>query len=150
MLSSKFSSKTYAQTRHSSNHLLKSLLKLWTTCSSVRTNSQCWKMMYGQPPSKFWSSDSRPEMTWKEVPNLRTNRGRSTTDKASKATRSCHHLHPLLCHMRSFFQWSASCSTSGGPDPSKRTQLREITVRSVLIIKSMDIPQSNAGVSITW
>ena len=139
MVSSKFSSETFAQARRSSNHSLKSLPQLWTTCSDARTNTQCWKMMYAQPPNKSWLPDNRPKMTRKGVPNIRTSKGCPTADKASKATRSCHHLHPLPCHMKSFFQLSASCPTSGGPDPSKRTQPREITTRNVLIIKSMGI-----------
>ncbi|RVW40686.1 hypothetical protein CK203_101630 [Vitis vinifera] len=53
-----------------------------------RTNTQCWKMMYAQPPNKSWLPDNRPKMTRKGVPNIRTSKGCPTADKASKATRT--------------------------------------------------------------
>ena len=93
MLSSKFSSEAYAQAHHSSNHLLKSLPQLWMTCSGARTNTQCWKLMYAQPPNKSWLPGSRPEMTRKGVPNLRTSRGPPDADKASEQS---HPELPLL------------------------------------------------------
>ncbi|RVX00343.1 hypothetical protein CK203_024653 [Vitis vinifera] len=88
------------------------------------------KMMYAQPPNKSWLPNNWPEMTRKGVPNIRTSRGRPTADKASKATRSCHHLHPLpvsyekllpMIRELSDFRWPRPIKA----DPAKRDQSKK-------------------------
>ena len=94
---------------------------LWTTCSGVQTNIQCLKMMYAQLPNRSWLPDNQPGTTRQEIPDLRINKCRPAANKASKVSRSRHRLHPLPCHMRSFFQWSVSCPNLDDPNPSKGT-----------------------------
>nr|CAN83396.1 hypothetical protein VITISV_021698 [Vitis vinifera] len=69
---------------HFSNHWPKSLLQQWTICSDVRTNIQCSKMTYAQPPSKFWLPDGHLEIIRREIINLWIGQSRLTESRKAK------------------------------------------------------------------
>ena len=150
MLSCRSSSEASVQAPHFSNHSLKSLLRRWTTCSDVRANTQCSKMMCEQPPSKSWLPDRHPEVAQKEVPNFRTGQGRSIEGRKGQVARKGRPSHHFPYHMRNLSLRSKACSTSGGLDPLERTHPKEIIERDVPSTRNMVTQQRHAGASSIW
>ncbi|KAJ9678002.1 hypothetical protein PVL29_022782 [Vitis rotundifolia] len=60
------------------------------------------KMTYEQPPSKSWLPDRHPGVVRKEMPNFRTDQGRSVEGKKNRAARKGRPSRPSPYPMRSF------------------------------------------------